>query len=433
MGVDPESSGAEASAVALFDADPSRSYLEVRRASEDLCAPLSAEDCAMQSMADASPAKWHLAHTSWFFETFLLEQHVPSYRPFHPDYRVLFNSYYESVGAQYPRAARGLLSRPTLDEVLAYRRHVDRHVAQLLEKGPDLPRDVLEIIELGLHHEQQHQELLLTDVKHLFSLNPLHPAYRDPAAAPPGGAAALGWFGFEGGTTQIGHPGGGFAFDCESPRHPELLHDFELASRTVTSGEFLAFMQEGGYQRPEFWLSDGFAAVDRGGWRAPLYWEERDGEWLTQTLSGLRAVRADEPVCHVSLYEADAYARFAESRLPTEIEWEHAAAREPVVGNFVESGQLHPTSGPPTDGASLAGIFGDVWEWTRSAFAPYPGYRTLKGALGEYNGKFMANQLVLRGGSCATPRSHIRASYRNFFFPDQRWQFTGIRLARDAD
>jgi ergothioneine biosynthesis protein EgtB len=326
-----------------------------------------------------------------------------------------------------------MLSRPTLEEVLAYRHHVDRHTAQLLKKGPDLPHDVLEVVELGLHHEQQHQELLLTDVKHLFSLNPLHPAYRKPEEAPPGGSAALGWFGFEGGTTRVGHPGDGFAFDCESPRHPELLRDFELASRTVTSGEFLAFMQEGGYERPEFWLSDGFAAVGRGGWRAPLYWEERDGEWLTQTLSGLRAVRADEPVCHVSLYEADAYARFAESRLPTEAEWEHAAAREPIVGNFVESGRLHPTGGPPADGASLAGIFGDVWEWTRSAFAPYPGYRPPEGAYGEYNGKFMANQLVLRGGSCATPRSHIRATYRNFFFPDQRWQFTGIRLARDAD
>ena len=431
--MEADSSRAEAGAVALFDVDPARSFREVRRATEDLCAPLSAEDCAIQSMEDASPAKWHLAHTSWFFETFLLERQVPGYRPFHPDYRVLFNSYYESVGAQYPRAERGMLSRPRLEEVLAYRRHVDQHTAQLLEKGPDLPQDVLEVVELGMHHEQQHQELLLTDVKHLFSRNPLHPAYRESEELPPAAPAPLDWLGLAGGTSWIGHAGDGFAFDCEGPRHAVLLNDFGLASRTVTSGEFLAFIEEGGYQRPEFWLSDGFAAVCRGGWRAPLYWQKRDGEWQTQTLSGLRAVRADEPVCHVSLYEADAYARFAGARLPTEAEWEHAAAREPMAGNFAESGQLHPTGGPPADAGSLAGIFGDVWEWTRSAFSPYPGYRPPEGAFGEYNGKFMANQLVLRGGSCATPRSHIRATYRNFFYPFQRWQFTGIRLARDAD
>ena len=404
-------------------------YRAVRAATERLAAPLSPEDCTPQSMPDASPVKWHLAHTSWFFETFVLEAAAPGYRPLEPAYRVLFNSYYHAVGEQHFRPERGLVTRPGLAEVLAYRRHVDGHCLALLEGGRLAPA-AQAVLELGLHHEQQHQELILTDVKHLLSKNPLRPAYASRAPAPAGAAAPLAWAPYPAGLREIGHAGAGFAFDNEGPRHRVFVHAFALASRAVTNGEYLAFMQDRGYERPELWLSDGWATVEREGWRAPLYWTEQDGAWHHFTLAGLLPVAPAEPVAHVSAYEADAYARWAGARLPTEAEWEVVAAGMPVAGNFVESGRLHPAAAPP--GPSPAQLFGDVWEWTSSAYAAYPGYRPPPGALGEYNGKFMANQLVLRGGSCATPASHIRASYRNFFHPDARWQWSGIRLARDA-
>ncbi|UCE84568.1 MAG: ergothioneine biosynthesis protein EgtB [Deltaproteobacteria bacterium] len=427
-----------ATAVAEYAADDARGealgtcYRQVRDATRALAAPLSPEDCVVQSMPDASPVKWHLAHTTWFFETFLLESRLARFRPYHPAYRVLFNSYYQAVGPQHPRPQRGLLSRPGLDEVLAYREHVDRQVLDLLAGQRDDRREIAEIVELGLHHEQQHQELILTDVKHLLAANPLRPAYRPATPITPASTGVpQRWLRFEEGLREIGHPGPGFSFDNERPRHREYVGAFELASHPVTNGEYLTFIEKDGYARPEFWLAEGFGTVCERGWRAPLYWEQRDDAWYVMTLSGVRELVADEPVCHVSFYEAEAFARFSESRLPTEAEWEVAAADAPLDGNFVESGRLHPapTSSrrhPPQQ------LFGDVWEWTGSAYRPYPGFAPLHGAFGEYNGKFMANQMVLRGGSCATPRSHIRATYRNFFYPPDRWQFSGIRLARDA-
>jgi ergothioneine biosynthesis protein EgtB len=404
-------------------------YRAVRAATEALAAPLSPEDCTAQSMPDASPVKWHLAHTSWFFETFVLEAAAPGYRPLDPAYRVLFNSYYHSVGAQHFRPERGLITRPGLAEVHAYRRHVDARLLALLEGGRLAPAQ-LAVVELGLQHEQQHQELILTDLKHLLSRNPLLPAYRTRAPEPASAAPPLAWHEQPAGLREIGHAGPGFAFDNEGPRHRVFVHAFALASRAVTNGEYLAFMAERGYERPELWLSDGWAAVQHEGWRAPLYWTERDGAWHRFTLAGLRPVAESEPVTHVSAYEADAYARWAGARLPTEAEWEIVGASAPIAGNFVESGRGEPAPAKPE--AAPAQLFGDVWEWTASAYAPYPGYHPPPGALGEYNGKFMANQLVLRGGSCATPASHIRASYRNFFPPGARWQWSGIRLARDA-
>jgi ergothioneine biosynthesis protein EgtB len=401
----------------------------VRTTTEALGAPLSPEDCAVQSMEDASPVKWHLAHSSWFFETFLLEPHAPGYPVFAPGYRVLFNSYYNQVGDQYPRPARGMLTRPSLDEVLAYRAHVDRHMTRFLDDVASEPHGAT--IRLGLEHEQQHQELILTDVKHLLAQSPLHPVYRQRPEAPAGETKPLTWRYQPGGVEHIGHDGTGFCFDNEGPRHRVVLESFELASRPVTNGEFLAFMDDDAYTRPELWLSDGWAVVQGRGWSAPLYWEASDDGWHTQTLAGFRAVREDEPACHLSYYEADAYARWAAARLPTEAEWEVVAAGSALQGNFLESGLLHPA--PATPEPWPAQLFGDVWEWTRSPYGSYPGYRPPEGALGEYNGKFMINQLVLRGGSCATPRSHSRATYRNFFFPHQRWQFSGLRLARDAE
>jgi ergothioneine biosynthesis protein EgtB len=372
--------------------------------------------------------KWHLAHTTWFFETLVLEG-LPGHAPFHPTFRVLFNSYYQSVGAQHPRPERGVISRPTLDGVRAYRRHVDERILRLLDGGASA--GALDVVELGLHHEQQHQELILTDLKHAFSRNPIRPAYRERAHPPAGPARPLRWHAFEAGLREVGHAGAGFAFDNERPRHRVFVEAFLLASRPVSNDEYLAFVRDGGYERPELWLSDGFATLSARGWKAPLYWEERDGELFSFTLGGMAPLRGDEPVCHVSHYEADAYARWAGARLPTEAEWEVAAEAAAPAGGFVEDGRFHPA--PPPDAADQpAGLFGDVWEWTASAYAPYPGFRPLAGSLGEYNGKFMSNQLVLRGGSCATPRRHIRRTYRNFFPPDARWQFSGIRLARDA-
>ena len=352
------------------------------------------------------------------------------YQPFRREFRVLFNSYYNTVGAQHSRPQRGMLSRPALDEVLAYRAHVDRRVLDLLAHGGG--EALLDTIELGLHHEQQHQELVLTDVKHMLSLNPLRPVYRE--ASPPSFAetAPLRWHDRPGGAGWIGHDGGSFAFDNERPRHRTLVEPFALGSRLVTNGEFLSFIEDGGYERPELWLSDGWDAVRTHRWRAPLYWWEEDGAWHTLTLSGPRRVRTDEPVCHVSFYEAEAYARWAGLRLPSEAEWEIFAARAAVDGNLLETGLLHPRPATGSGAKVPSQLFGDVWEWTASPYAPYPRYRPPPGALGEYNGKFMVNQLVLRGGSCVTPRSHVRATYRNFFPPHARWQFSGIRLARDA-
>jgi len=405
-------------------------YRAVRALTEALRAPLSAEDCQAQSMEDASPAKWHLAHTTWFFETFVLEPGWAGYQPFRPQFRVLFNSYYQQVGPQYPRPRRGLLTRPGLDEVLAYRAHVDRHVLELLARGNGRGEPLAAVVELGLHHEQQHQELLLTDAKHLLASSPLRPAYAAAAPAQRGASVPLRWQGFAGGLREIGHDGGGFAFDNERPRHAVALAPFKLATRLVTNGELLAFIEDGGYERADLWLSDGWIAVQSRGWCAPLYWERRDGAWWQFTLAGMQPLAADEPVCHVSLYEADAYASWAGARLATEAEWEVAAAAQRVDGNLLDSGRLHPQPAPRLEGVQQ--LFGDAWEWTRSAYAPYPGYRPPAGALGEYNGKFMVNQLVLRGGSCATPASHIRPTYRNFFPPDSRWQFSGIRLAKDS-
>ncbi len=403
-------------------------YRAVRGLTDRLRAPLSAEDCQAQSMPDASPTKWHLAHTSWFFETFVLEASRPGYRPYHPAFRVLFNSYYQQVGRQHPRPERGLLTRPSLAEVLAYRTHVDAAVLDLLAAGDARAAAAAPVIELGLHHEQQHQELILTDAKHLLAGNPLSPAYAEGRAAPSSGASS-GWCEFDGGVREIGAGDDGFAFDNERPRHAALLEPFVLARRAVTNAEFAAFIDDGGYRRPELWLSDGWVTITARGWSAPLYWQQREGEWMEFTLAGLRALEPDAPVCHVSFYEAEAYATWAGARLPSEAEWEVAAGAQAVAGNFLDSGRLHPSPAPP-DGGRPAQLFGDVWEWTRSAYGPYPGYRPPTGAIGEYNGKFMCNQFVLRGGSCATPRDHSRITYRNFFPPDARWQFSGIRLAR---
>jgi ergothioneine biosynthesis protein EgtB len=413
-------------------ADLADRYRTVRAVTERLREPLSAEDCQVQSMDDASPTKWHLAHTTWFFETFVLEPAVARYRPYRAEYRVLFNSYYNTVGVQHPRPRRGLLTRPPLEDVLAYRAHIDRQVLELLAGANGRAEPLGAIVELGLHHEQQHQELLLTDAKHLLSANPLRPTYRERKEFATGRRApALGWRTYPRGSYEIGYQGRGFAFDNEQPCHAVLLEAFALASRPATNAEFLAFIEDGGYRRPELWLSDGWNALTAGGWAAPLYWEQRDGAWYEFTLAGMRPLVADAPVCHVSYYEADAFASWRGARLPSEAEWEVAAAGTTVEGNLLERGALHPLPAPPSD-AAVRQLFGDVWEWTRSAYAAYPGYRPLAGALGEYNGKFMCNQLVLRGGSCATPISHLRATYRNFFPPSARWQFSGIRLAKDA-
>ncbi len=403
-------------------------YRRVRAASESIAEPLATEDYVIQSMPDVSPTKWHLAHTSWFFETFILKERVPGYTAFDASYEYLFNSYYVQVGPRHCRPRRGLLSRPTVAEIYRYRTHVDTHMLELLQ-APDAKGQLADLVELGLNHEQQHQELMLTDIKHVFSCNPLRPVYR-ARQADAGPAAALEWVGFAGGLHEIGHAGEGFAFDNEGPRHRAMLEPFRLASRPVSNGEFLAFIEDGGYRRPELWLSDGWDQVSREGWSAPLYWERREHGWELFTLAGMRALAPHEPVCHVSCFEADAYARWANARLPTEQELEVAARAAAVQGNFVEQGRLHPQATVPAPGG-VQQLYGDVWEWTRSAYSPYPGYRPAAGAIGEYNGKFMCNQFVLRGGSCATPQSHMRPTYRNFFYPNARWQFTGIRLAQD--
>ncbi len=424
---------AEQSAADLERAEALALQLEVvRGASRRLVEPLSAEDCQPQSMPDASPVKWHLAHTTWFLETFVLEPALDGFIPFHPDYRVIFNSYYQTVGAQHPRPQRGLLTRPSLEDVWRYREHVERRVADLL-RGGGIDETLCDVVELGLHHEQQHQELILTDIKHLFAQSDLRVAYDGAAAAPSRQAVAdLAWRTFNGGTVRIGHDGNGFAFDNETPRHRMIVEPYALATRLITNGEYLEFMRDGGYETPSLWLSDGWATIQQQGWSAPLYWSRESAGWQLFTLGGMRELRGDEPVTHISFYEADAFATWAGARLPGEAEWELAAGGQLKGGNFAESRLFHPRPASPADRRELSQMFGDVWEWTRSPYTPYPGYRPATGALGEYNGKFMANQMVLRGGSCATPRSHIRATYRNFFPPDARWQFSGLRLARDS-
>jgi ergothioneine biosynthesis protein EgtB len=405
-------------------------FSEVRRQSEELCVPLSPEDMMVQSCTEASPAKWHLAHTTWFFETFLLREFLEGYREFNPDFRWLFNSYYNSVSDQPEKKLRASFSRPPVDTILSYRRHVQQGMQKLLASNPGA--EVTERIILGLHHEQQHQELLATDIKHALWTNPLRPAYTQEGfdfASPTVGEAA--WIGYEGGLFDIGFGGDGFSFDNELPRHPEYLRPFALASRLVTCAEYLQFIEDGGYQRPELWLSAGWDTVRAEGWKAPLYWRQQDGVWLVYTMHGEQVLTGlmQTPVCHVSYFEADAFARWAGKRLPTEAEWEVAAQGVAVQGNFLERGILHPQVLDQAEKAGLAQMFGDVWEWTQSAYLGYPGFRAVPGALGEYNGKFMSSQMVLRGGSVVTPASHIRATYRNFFSPATRWQFSGIRLA----
>lgn len=413
-------------------------FRAVRSLTTNLCEPLEVEDFGVQSMPDCSPAKWHLAHTTWFFETFLLAAAEPGYEPFHPGFGYLFNSYYEAVGERHARPRRGLLTRPTVRETFAYRDALDAAVESLVTTG--LPDELCDVFEVGLQHEQQHQELLLTDLKHLFSCNPLEPAYRPAPIGHASGTEAppLAWQSFEGRVVEIGHEGDGFAFDNETPRHRVHLEPFEIASRLVTNGEFAAFIEDGGYTRPEFWLSEGWGTVLAEDWEAPLNWKrDRDGEWTEFTLHGRVPLDSASPVCHISHFEADAYARWLGARLPTEHEWEHASATVQPTGRFVEctleadGSPIHPAAA--TGDAPLEQMFGDVWEWTGSPYVAYPGYRPLPGALGEYNGKFMCNQMVLRGGSIATSGSHIRSTYRNFFPSHARWQFSGIRLARDVD
>lgn len=401
-------------------------YRKVRALTLSLAEPLSDADASVQSMPDASPAKWHMAHTTWFFETFVLRDHMPGYQLHDPRFPFLFNSYYEAEGKRHARHRRGMITRPTLDEVRAYRAHVD---AALLAALPDLPEAARELVALGCHHEEQHQELFVTDIVHLLSENPLEPAlYPAQPKAPVAMPGPVGWIDGQAGIVPIGHDGPGFAFDCEGPRHEVLLHPHAIADRTVTNSEWMQFIADGGYRDPRLWLSDGWAWVKSEAIAAPLYWEERDDGWTRFGLDGRRPIDPAAPVTHISFYEADAFASWAGARLPTEMEWEAAAAsHDPAGGRQMEMGgavEPRPATGGPA-------FFGDVWEWTGSAYRPYPGFRAVEGAVGEYNGKFMNGQFVLRGGSCATPRGHLRASYRNFFYPHQRWQFTGVRLAKD--
>jgi ergothioneine biosynthesis protein EgtB len=411
--------------------------LEVRAQTERLCANLSPEDCAVQAMDDASPTKWHLAHTTWFLETFVLPRLRRDYRPFDPRYAFLFNSYYESLGPRHERPRRGLLTRPSIREVLDYRHRVDEVLEQASE---DIDEDTARAIVLALQHEQQHQELILTDIKYLFAQNPLHPAYREKRERPHAVArAGLRWVELPGGLQWIGVTQGwgldDFAFDNECPRHQAFVAPHALGSSLVTAGEYLAFMEDGGYATPSLWLSDGWSTVQSQRWQAPLYWRRDGADFQLMTLEGERPMLLDEPVCHVSYYEADAYARWAGARLPTEEEWEAAARDLPVAGNLLDSDELHPRAA--TQGGERGDppvqLFGDVWEWVGSAYLPYPGFRPFAGSFGEYNGKFMVNQMILRGGSCFTPRRHVRASYRNFFPPSARWQMSGIRLAKDIN
>ncbi len=404
-------------------------YHAIRQQSVDLCAPLATEDYQVQPMDDASPPKWHLAHITWFFETFILKDQIKNYEPYDARFEVLFNSYYNGVGQPYPRVKRGHLSRPTIEEIVDYRRAVDSMMAELL--STELSEVIRFKVELGLNHEQQHQELLLTDIKYNLGNNPLKPKYLDVARLDATPASLVKWHEFSGGLIEIGARNNSwFVFDNETPRHKVFLEPFKLATRAVSNGEYLAFMEDDGYKRHELWLSDGWTHLSslKKRWDSPLYWRRDGNAWLEYNLTGEREVDPQAPLCHVSGYEADAFARWAGARLPSEMEWEAAVATLPLSGNFLESKYYQPTV---QCGKGLVGFFGDVWEWTSTGYGPYPGFKPFAGALGEYNGKFMANQLVLRGGSCATPSSHIRPTYRNFFYPKDRWQFSGLRLAQD--
>jgi ergothioneine biosynthesis protein EgtB len=408
-------------------------YRRVRGDTEALVAPLSAEDQILQSMPDASPAKWHRAHTTWFFEAFVLKKFDADYAPYDERFNFLYNSYYEAMGARHPRPQRGLLSRPSVEEVGTYRRHVDGAIERLIENARDNLRGELgSLLVLGCHHEQQHQELLLTDLLHGLAQNPTKPAYRERTAAAPSEALPVRYVEFDGGLVEVGYAGSSFHYDNEGPRHQTFLRPFALADRAVCNAEWINFIEDGGYGRVELWLADGWAKRHEENWSAPLYWQQDGGSWSSMTLHGLQPVDPAAPVAHVSFYEADAFARWAGKRLPLEVEWEIASAGLPVKGNTVGNGNLRPMPAR-ANGASLHQMFGDVWEWTASPYSPYPGFRAVPGAVGEYNGKFMINQMVLRGGSCATPEGHIRPTYRNFFYPHQRWQFCGLRLASDLE
>jgi ergothioneine biosynthesis protein EgtB len=409
-------------------------FSEVRARTARLAEPISAGDAQVQTMPDVSPTKWHLAHTTWLFETFILKQFVSDHPPYDERFHYLFNSYYEAEGARHPRPERGAIARPDLDQVNAYRAHTERLVMEFLETAANRNdwSEIAALIDLGCHHEEQHQELLLSDIKHVLAQNPNWPAYQEKDPEPPAAGASreAGWADFSGGLLEVGHDGDGFAFDCEGPRHKVYLEDFTLATQLVTNGEYLEFIEDGGYARPEFWLSDGWATVGAEGWHHPLYWR-KNGSWTEFALDGERPLNPEIPVSHVSLFEADAFAAWAGARLPREEELEIAAFSCPPKAptNDLENGALHPTAAP--DGTGVKQLYGDLWEWTQSAYSPYPRFKARRDALGEYNGKFMCNQYVLKGGSCATPRGHCRASYRNFFPPHSRWQFTGLRLARD--
>ena len=405
-------------------------YIQIRRRTENICAPLEIEDYGIQAAAFASPPKWHLAHTAWFFETFLLIPFLKNYRCYHPRFESLFNSYYDTIGDYHPRHERGLLSRPTVNEVYRYRAHVDEHMVQLLSTVDHPMQDDISLrTRLGIHHEQQHQELLLTDIKYNFFYNPLSPAYTKAIGISHQATQPLQWLSFEGGVHSIGFDGDGFCYDNETPRHKYYLDDFRLASRPVTNAEFVDFIDDGGYRNPDLWLADAWKIINQQSWSAPLYWSLDDGQWHSMTLAGMQPLDMHAPASHVSYFEALAYARWTGKRLPTEVEWEVAAETVPIEGNFVENAHLQPVASEQD--SPLQQMFGDVWEWTQSPYTPYPGYKQVHGPLGEYNGKFMSAQMVLRGGSCATPRAHIRPSYRNFFYPHERWQFSGFRLAED--
>ena len=424
-------------ALAHFDATTLAARFErVRRATMDLIRPLEAEDMQVQSMADVSPTKWHLGHTTWFFETFVLEGRE-GHKAFHPRFREIFNSYYQQVGDRHPRPERGMLTRPRLREVLAYREHVDARLGAILHDDPNcLGDETLAIMEIGLHHEQQHQELMLMDIKHVLSSNPLDPRYRPEAAPAERPAAPLHWHDVEGGLCEIGHDGNGFGYDNEFPRHREWIEPIRIASRPITNRELLEFVEDGGYRTPTLWLSDAWDFIQTTQhWTCPMYWEQRDGQWLQYTMHGVEPLRLDDPATHLSYYEADALARWTGYRLPTEAEWENVARDLPVEGNLAGTDTWHPRpyAGAASDAETgPVQVFGDVWEWTASHYSPYPGYRAPAGAVGEYNGKFMANQFVLRGGCWATPPEHVRATYRNFFHPWTRWHFGGVRLVRDV-
>ena len=406
-------------------------YMSVRHDTETLCQPLEIDDYQVQTMPDVSPTKWHIAHVSWFFETFLLQPYLTDYRPFHPQFAHLFNSYYETVGSFHPRPQRGLLNRPTVKDIFAYRAYIDEHMQRLLRQDQHAERDEIVMrTRVGIHHEQQHQELMLTDIKHVFASNPLRPAYQQQHLPMVEQATPLQWQSHPGGLVSIGNSGDAFCYDNELPLHQTYVAPFKIASRLVTNAEYLDFINDQGYARVDLWLSDAWATVKQQQWQAPLYWQQREQQWWHMTLNGMQPVDLHAPVCHISFYEADAYARWCGKRLPAEAEWEVIARGQPIDGNLRDSGYLQPVAAKPAE--NIQQLYGDVWEWTQSPYRPYPGFKPLAGSLGEYNGKFMCSQFVLRGGSCVTPADHIRATYRNFFYPKDRWQFSGLRLAEDG-